>query len=390
MPLRWALRMVLKGDLLDASLDGHIDATEDLQLSGYGELTTSSLRRGARWFGLPIPNAEGLNAMSLKGQLTWARRAISITNAKLSIDGNEATGALALNLSGERPLVDGTLAFGALDLTPYVDAARSQSFVFDRPTASWSAFDLSFPIIRAFDADVRLSAATVALKGWTPGRGAAASVTVRAGKLLANIAEIELNNGTASAQISADTSALIPHYALRGKIENFDAGPAATALLGAATLTGRATLSMDLDGRGQTPAEVLRSLSGKVGLALPENGRLPLDIKNLQAVAKSNSSGWGTFLKGQTAIEQLTVSANIHDGVLFAESVQARSGAHDIAASGNLDLVDQTLNVRLAVKPGTRTDRTEKVPDMTGAAAVTLRGAWHQPTVRSEEPASPK
>ena len=46
----------------------------------------------------------------------------------VTLDGNEATGALALNLTGERPLIDGTLAFSTLDLTPYADAARSQSF----------------------------------------------------------------------------------------------------------------------------------------------------------------------------------------------------------------------------------------------------------------------
>ena len=113
----------------------------------------------------------------------------------MTLDGNEASGALVLNLAGDRPLIDGTLAFSALDLTPYVEAARSQSFLFDRQTASWSAFDLSFPDHSAYvDADLRISAPKVALKGYGLGRGAA-TITVRSGKLLADIAELELYSG---------------------------------------------------------------------------------------------------------------------------------------------------------------------------------------------------
>ena len=114
----------------------------------------------------------GLNAASFKGQLTWARRSLAIENAKIIIDGNEASGALALNLAGERPLVDGTLAFNAarpdaLSSRPL----RAQSFVFERLTSSWSEFDLSFPIIKHVDADLRVSAPKIAMSGYGFGRG---------------------------------------------------------------------------------------------------------------------------------------------------------------------------------------------------------------------------
>ena len=164
---------------------------EDLQLSGQVELSSPSLRRVARWFGVPVPIADGLNAVAVKGQVNWARHAFAVEDAKVVIDGNEAAGALVLNLAGERPLIDATLAFHALDLTPYAEAARSQSFLFDRQTATWSLFDLSFPLIRHVDADLRISAPKVALKGFGLGRGAA-TIAVRSGKLLADIAELDL------------------------------------------------------------------------------------------------------------------------------------------------------------------------------------------------------
>ncbi len=340
-PPRWPLKASLKGDRLEASFDGHLDASEDLQLSGQTEITTPSLRRAVRSFGVPVPNAEGLNAATIKGQMSWARRILAIEKAKITIDGNEAAGNLALNLAGDRPLFDGTLAFSALDLTPYFEAVRAQSFVFDRQTASWSTFDLTFPIIKHVDADLRISAPKVALKGYGFGRGAA-TISMRSGKLLADIAELELHSGTASAQITANTNELVPRYALRGKIENFEAGHAGAALLGSTLLNGRSTLSLDLSSAGQTPAEVLRGLSGKAALIMAEGARLALDLKALRAAKSGTPPGWGLLAKGQTALDQVEARTVIRDGVLIGDTVLARSGGMGISATGRVDLVEGT------------------------------------------------
>lgn len=383
---RWPIKLNLKNDLLGVSLEGHLDVAESLQLSGYAELSTPSLRRLARWFGTPVANADGLNAASLKGQINWARRTFALEDAKVSLDGNEAAGALVLNVSGERPLIDGTLAFGALDLTPYVEAARSQSFLFDRQTASWSAFDLSFPLIRHFDADLRISAPKVVVKGYGLGRGAA-TLTVRSGELLADIAELELYSGKVSAQVTANTNEIVPRYTLRGKLESFDAGSAGTALFGANVLTGRSTLSLDVAAAGQTPAEILRGISGKAALAMAEGARVGLDIKALRAAAAKagGAPGWGALAKGQTNLEQVEARGLLRDGVLITELVQARSGALGLAASGRVDLSERTLDLHLAVRPNASADKPLKPADMAGADAVTLRGFWQEPFVRLQE-----
>jgi AsmA protein len=385
-PPRWPTKLTLKGDLLEASFEGHLDVGESLQLSGQAELSTPSVRRGARWFGVPVPSSEGLNAATIKGQINWARHTLAFEDARVTLDGNEASGALVLHVGGDRPLIDGTLAFNALDLTPYVEAARSQSFLFDRQTASWSTFDLSLPLIRHIDADLRISAPKVAVKGHGLGRGAA-TITVRAGKLLADIAELELYSGKVGVQVSVNANELVPRYTLRGKVENFEAGYAATALFGAAVLTGRSTLSLDLAAAGQTPAELVRGLSGKVALAMTEGGRVGLDIKALRAAAKADGPpGWGPLAKGQTGLEQIEARALVRDGVLITETVRARSGAGGVVASGRVDLAERTLDLHLSVKPYASADKPVKPTDILAAEAVRVRGFWQEPFVRSEEP----
>ena len=291
-PPRWPMKVSLKGDLLEAIFEGHLDVAESLQLSGQAELSTPSVRRGARWFGVPVPSSEGLNAATLKAHINWGRHTLAFEDAKVVIDGNEASGALVLHVGGERPLIDGTLAFSALDLTPYVDAARSQTFLFDRQTASWSAFDLSFPLIRHVDADLRISSPKVVVKGYGLGRGAA-TITVRSGKLLADIAELELYSGKVGVQVTVNANELVPRYTLRGKVENFEAGSAGTALFGAPVLTGRSTLSLDLAATGQTPAEIVRSVVGQGGL---HHGRGRPPRARYQGSARGSQGRWPTGL----------------------------------------------------------------------------------------------
>ena len=381
-PLRWPAKLSVKGELLDASFDGQLDVAEDLQITGQAEISTPSIRRAARWFGVPIPTAAGLNAAAFKGQFTWARRSLSVEDAKITLDGNEASGALALNVAGERPLIDGTLAFNAIDLTPYREAMRSQSFVFERLTSSWSEFDLSFPTIKYFDADLRISAPKIAMSGFGFGRGAAA-ITVRSGKMIADIAELELAAGArASAQVAIDTNDGSPTYSLRGRVENFEAGQASAAVFGATVLAGRSTLVLDVASHGETPAQVMRRLSGKASLAMPEGGRLALDIKALRgAVTAEASSGWGALGKGQTSLEQVEARAMLRDGVLFADVVRGAAGSIGLGAVGQVDIVDGRLDLNIAVKPNVPTDRPLTSADLAGGETVSLRGSWQEPVV---------
>lgn len=386
LPLRWPLKASLKGGLLQGNFDGHIDVAEDLQLVGQAEVATASLRRVARWFGLPLYLTEGFNAAAIKGDLTWAHRSMAFEKAKLSVDGNEANGRLALHLGGERPLADATLDFAALDLTPYTEATRMQFFGFDIPSSSWSMFDFSLPLIRYVDADLRISARKVAFKGGSFGQSAA-TITTRSGKLQADITEVELNSGTASAQVTAIMSEAMPRYALRAKLENVDVAPMTAQLFGASPLSGRATVTVELTSSGYSPPEIIGRLSGKAALTMPEGGRLALDVKALHETAKARGvvRGWGKLGQALSGVDHVEARALIIDGIAFAEDVHARAGSMGIAAAGRLGLNDGNMEMRLLVKPNVQSDRPSKFTDIVGGELVTVRGPWQEPVLRGED-----
>jgi hypothetical protein len=383
-PHRWQLQVTFKSRLLQGAFDGHMDLGEDLQLVGQAELSTASLRAVGRWLGLPLLTADSLGATSLKGELTWARRSLAFDKARIAVDANEGNGRLVLNLGGVRPVLEATLDFAALNLTPYVEATRTQIFGFELPAVWGASFDVSLPIIRELDADLRISARRVTLKSYTLGQGAA-TVTAQAGKLHADITELELPSGTLSAQVTAIMSEAAPRYAVRAKIENLDVGAAAGAMLaGPPALTGKATLALDLTATGYSLADVAKRLSGKAVLAMPEGGRMALDLKAVRVAAKAGGRGWAALARSPTSLDRLEARALIIDGVAFAEDVQARAGDMALVLTGRLGIADGNMDARLMLKEGAPPDQPLRLTD-TSVETVTLRGPWASPEVQSED-----
>jgi AsmA protein len=382
-PLRLPLQLAIKSGIVQGSLDGHVDLGNDLQIAGDTDLSISSLRALGRWFGLPLYLTDGFNTTSIKGDLTWAHRSLGFEKAHISVDGNEGNGSVMLNLGADRPMIEATLDFASLNLTPYVEAARIQFFGFELPGTWWSSFDISLPMIRYLDADLRISAQRVTLKDQALGQGAA-TISSQAGKLHADITELDLPAGTLSAQVTAIMSEAAPHYALRAKIDKLDAAAASALLLRAPALSGSGTLSFDVTSTGYSLAEVTRRLSGKAELTLPEGGRLGLDLKAVRASAREGTRGWAGLAKTPTSLDKLEARALIIDGVAFAEGVQARAGDIALALTGRLGLVDGNVDARLMWKSGVPPNEPLKLSD-SAAEAVNLRGPWSKPDVRGDD-----
>jgi AsmA protein len=388
LPDRWQLQVTFKSPLLQGSFDGYADLGEDLQLSGLTELSTASLRTVGRWFGLGLLSADSLGQTTVKGELTWARRSLAFDKARIEVDGNEGNGRLVLNLGGARPLLEATLDFAALNLTPYIEATRTQIFGFELPAMWGASFDISLPMIRHLDADLRISARRVTLKSYTLGQGAA-TISAQAGKLHADITELELaSGGTLSAQVTAIMSEMVPSYAMRAKVEKLEIGAASAMPAGAPALSGRATLAVDLTGSGYSLADVAKRLSGKATLTMSEGGRMALDLKAVRAAAKSGARGWAELVTSPTNLDRLEARALIINGVAFAEEVQARAGDVALALTGRLGIVDGNMDARLLLKAGVPPDQALRLADPTNEA-LTLRGPWATPEVRGEDGEAP-
>lgn len=342
-----AMKAIIKSQLLQISFDGRLGASDVLRLQGQADVTVNNLRKTARWLGAPWPVGPGLQEMRVSGEIDWQAPALAFDKTTFQIDGNEATGTMALAFGGARPNLTGTLAFKSLDLTKYFAQEIKGQFASLLPWLGANDSEFPLPMGRQLDADVRISASQVVLPGIETGRFAA-SVSLKGGRLLADIAEFSIDTGQGSGQITANFMDPTPQVSVRGKLEGIEAARASTLLMGHSALQGPSTISVDLSARGDSGAELLGGLRGKATLSLREGGRVGIDVKSLMSAAqKTKLEGWDVATKGQTTIDGLEAKLRIDHGVIASELIEARSGESLLKAFGTVNLASRQIDLRV-------------------------------------------
>ncbi len=375
---RWPLQATVTSDLLEARFDGAIGEEKGLRLTGTVDLNVSRLREVATWIGTSLPRVGGLAALRLKGNLDWTGGTMAFSKATLALDGNEGVGAITIARPGDRTAVEGTLAFKRLDLTPYVTSSfvertlLAPMFAATRPPAISSLLD-------SLDADLRISSEALVIPGIEAGQGAIA-VTLKNGKLLADVAELAIEDGVFKGQLAVERMGADPRYGLNGKLEGVETGRLLQRALGRNPLQGRADVTLSLATAGDTSDELVMALNGKAKIAMREGARLGLDLRSLiQSAKKADLRGWQPAGAAITSLDELTLGIDVRQGVMHATIAQARSGTSALFGGGYLDLTGRTLEFSLGLRTADPSSRLAAASDV-----LLLSGPWQSPSVTLE------
>ncbi len=378
------------GKPLTATLEGSLMLGESPQLlAPKAELSATDLRAAARWLGVNWPSGRGFGAFRAKGQLEWVNRSIAFQNAAIELDENDANGTLSVNFAGPRPAIEGTLGLKTLDLTQYLKKGEAAQIPTSLLTAVSGADGLEFPLIEAVDADFRISSDRVTLPATIIGRSAA-TVSVRSGKMLADIAELEFDDGTrGGGQIRIDQSGANPSFGMQAKFESPDVGRAIQATFGHPTVQGRGSFTIDLTGTGNTGDALLRSLGGKLCVTLAEGGRIGIDVNVLTATESTTlpDAAWQEVSANAISVDKLDARFTVTDGVMRTQSAEAVSGQRALRADGAISLFERRLDLELAVgdiaTPAADTAPATEVK-LQPREIINMHGPWSGPTIRSE------
>ena len=376
----------LDSAMLSARLDGSLLFADNPRLlSQHAEVNIPHLRQAARWLGAGWPPGFGFDDFHAKGQLEWVNRTLAFQKAVLQMDGNEAEGTLSVNFAAARPAVDGTLGLKTLDLSKYLargNAADQESGA-SLLTLVSGARGLEFPLIENVDADLRISSDSVVVPGLTIGHSAA-TVSLKGGKMLADIAELEIDDGTrGGGQLRIDTNGSHPSYDVHAKLESIDLGQAGKAIFGHPTIQGRGDVIVDLTADGDSGDTLLRSLDGKLCVTVDEGGQLGVDVNQLVTAAASSQQAllWRAAASTAIPIDRLDARFAVVNGVIRTETAQAMAGARAMKADGAIDLPGHSLDIELAIGDRARADAGEDVKPAP-REVIDLRGPWVQPTLQ--------
>jgi len=380
-PVRYPFKASVKGALVEAQLDGRLGIGDGFDVQGQASASISGLRPAARWLGSAWPDGPGLNDFRVKGQLDWSGTAIAFQKASLAMDGNEATGTLSLAYAAGRPSVEGTLALGTLDLSPYVSAAPKWLSPVDvlQRAAGHDGTDLTLPMVRQLDADIRISATRVRLGFAELGRSAL-TLSLKAGRLLADVAEFEHEDARGNGQVSVDMNADLPRFGVRGKLTGFDIGRVVSSAVGQQLLLyGRGNITLDATASGETITQMTRTLDGKASFEVSDGARLGMDLGSLLAAPQRRTlEGWGAIMRGQTSVEQISGRLVASQGVIAPEALEVTTADAIVSIGGSANLSQRTLDMRITGARRLATDAAANDP-------VIIKGPWANPVIRSGE-----
>lgn len=388
-PLR--VRAAATGEGTSLSFDGMLALGERPRLTAdNATLSVDDLRGFAAWLGMSWPPAQGLGPFAARGRLVLDERSASFEHAEFTLDGNKATGTLMVKLGAERPAIEGTLAFSSFDVTPYVSPSRSYALalVWDWIASRFPADPSAPSLLHGMDADIRLSAASVTSGSDRLGR-AAASLSVRDGKLYGELAELELEQGgRGEAQFTVDATGRSPRYTIRAELRDMDLAAVASRL-GPSAIEGRGDIQLDLSASGSSASELAKSLSGKLALDIDDGVRIGLDLDALapaEPASVAPSAGWGDVGASTTSLSRLAARLTVDRGIVAADDVEAATGDNRlVTAAGQVDIDKGLLDLIVSFDPAPGAGGTAANAAAAARKAFKLEGSWTAPAITRTE-----
>jgi uncharacterized protein involved in outer membrane biogenesis len=350
-------------------LDGTASDYPHLHVGGGLTLSSPSLRRFLTWLGKSVTPGTTLGQASLTGTADLSDDVLSMQDARLTLDGNMATGALRI-VTGAKPDFTGTLAFGALDLSPYF-AGLSNAVALG---PDWHRVALPTGWLANADADIRLSAETVKIGALDAGN-TAASASLRDGRLEIGIAHAAFDQGSLSGNLAITKTKAAPTADATAQLRamQVDLADVAPALRLPAGTSGTASLVVDLAAQGNTLGALLGALGGTARLEV-QQAKVPL--LGLDAIAAGSAPTPPASAVAPVHILSAAATATILNGVAAIDHAEAAADAYSAVASGSVRLGDGGLDLQGTLTPGTPAQPSG------GAIPFVIEGTLASPSAR--------
>ncbi len=316
----------------------------DGAVNGAANLTSPSLSKLLAWLGQDA--AMPLGQFSYSGDLSAANGKYSIERGKITLEEITANGSASLTTSPKTD-VRATLSLGKLDLARFTGGA-------DRAGASNggqsgdSPLDLS--VLRKINAKIDLSARQIGYGKIVAGP-AKALISIKNGIARLELPQAGFYGGQVRAEILADGSAAIPAIDLRVTMDNVDALPFLVDAAEFNRLEGRLNATIATKGAGTTTKTLARSLNGNSDIHFANGALRGIDvakiISNLQTVL---TSGFQENAADRTEFTEMSVTFDIGQGVAATNDLTLLGPLVRMDGAGQIDLADQTINMRLKPK----------------------------------------
>jgi AsmA protein len=365
---RSGLKVRLASVPLTLAFDGAASDEPTLKIQGTLGVEASSLRDALRWIGNDKLPFGGFGRFALRAQSDIGGRVAALSNVNVELDGNSAEGALTISADPHR-LVQGTLAADALDLTPYVSGIRLQA----RNERNWNQLPITLDGFNDLSLDLRLSAANIKISSARLGRTAVAA-TMRDGKINITVGESQAFGGLAKGNLGLANAAGGVAVTSHMQFADVDLDNCIGQVFGLHKIEGRGTLTVNLEGTGDSVLAVTHALNGAASLNAGSGALTGINIEQLlRRLERRPLSGSGDFRSGRTPFDQLAISLKVNQGVVSVDDMRIVGPSVRLTVSGQASLPTRDLDLKgvAALVSSTTTDEF--------VLPFVVQGPWDDP-----------
>ncbi len=279
------------------------------------------------------------DTIALSGELTLSKRRASLDNAAISFGDHAAKGSLALDMTGARPRLEGTIAYDTLDVTPAWISSPAAAFKFSGGN-----------IDRVADFDLRVSADRLRAGSLETGPLALALSATR-DRISVDVASVALFGGYASGRF--DVSREQPRMlSLRGSGSRLEASALASALQLPLGFSGPITLQAALTTPLNQPIENIGAAAGTFTIRFPLGGSMEGEVaRTLSAALAEQDLGW--VLRGSSfPFAVASIDGTVRPGSIGLK-VEGQSGEKGIGGSLKVDFPGAAVSGTLLASENT-------------------------------------
>ncbi len=340
------LRLV--GDLETQGL-----ASDHPSLAGSLRVAELDLRAWLQQRGIALPamaDDEALTRFALEADLGSRDGSIGIPRLALILDDSRLSGDLWLR-NPKRPAVRFALDLDRLDLDHYLPAPAQPETAPAAAGVVQEAVLLPLDSLRALDLDGTLHIGELGVSGLKAGQ-IEIKLSARNGELSVDQRVGKLYNGNARGQLKLDAKGAVPELTLSEQMQDMQAGPLLTDLLGKDLLEGTARLTAELRTRGNTLNALQAAMDGKTQFRFEDGAIKGVNLAKLIRDAEARLQGQPVADTGEplkTDFSLLEGTAVIKGNLIDNTALSLQSPLVRVSGAGTADLQKAYLDYKIRI-----------------------------------------
>ena len=369
---------------LTMGFNGTIASTGGFGMTGAIDAKSPSVRELAAWTGNTLTPGNGLGAFSVGAKMNMVEDTLTLSDAKLQLDGMNAQGSAVVALGGARPSVRGNLGVDRIDVNQYLGGKGQGGGQGSGGSAAsgWSDAKFDFTGLSAIDANLKLAASQILYRDLKIGKSAL-DVTIVDGKLTAKLTELALYSGQAKGTVVLDGSKQVPALQAAFNVAGVDGRSLLADAMKMKWLEGKGKLSVSVAAAGTSQRQMVSSLGGKASFLFSDGAIRGVNIPGmLRSLGQNPLSGWGTSQAQKTDFSSFSASYSISKGIATNRDLKLLGPLVRVTGGGTINMPKQSLGYRVKPKLVGSLQGQGGLLDISGLGIdVIISGPWSNPQI---------